>query len=58
MNLDVITLAVAAALLLLAAWTAINTQSRAVRLALITIMIVVFALMAWNLATHGGLHAV
>ena len=58
MSLDSFTLAVAVTLLLLAIWAALTTRSRVMRIALAFIVIVIVALMAWNLATHGGLHAV
>ena len=57
-SVDVVTLSVAVVLLLLAAWTAATTRSPLIRFALVTIVIVVVALMIWNLAVRGGLHAV
>ena len=58
MSLDAFTLAVAVTLVLLAIWAALTTRSRVMRIALVLIASVIVALMVWNLATHGGLHAV
>jgi hypothetical protein len=56
--LDLVTLSIALLLLSLAVWVAATTRSRVVRAALILIVAIVIALMWWNLATRGGLHAV
>lgn len=57
-SIDVVTLSVAVVLLLLALWTAATTRSPLIRFALVAIVIVVVALMMWNMAVRGGLHAV
>jgi hypothetical protein len=57
-SIDLITLGVAAVLMTLAAWTAVTTRSRVIRVVLIAIMFIMLALMLWNLAIHGGMHAV
>ena len=58
MSLDFITNAIAIALLMLAVWVVLTTRSAVVRFTLATIVVVIIALMVWNLATHGGYHAV
>jgi hypothetical protein len=57
-SLDMVTSTVALLLIVLASWAALRTRSLAMRIALVTIVVVVIALMLWNLSVHGGLHAV
>jgi hypothetical protein len=57
-SIDIVTLTVALLLILLASWAAFRTRSLAMRVALVTIVLVIVALMLWNLSVHGGLHAV
>jgi hypothetical protein len=56
--LDLVTLSIAVLLLSLAVLVAATTRSRVVRYALIAIVILIIALMLWNLSVRGGLHAV
>lgn len=57
-SIDVFTLAVAVAILLLVFLAAARTRSSGMRFTLLTFAAIVIGLMLWNLATHGGLHAV
>ena len=57
-SLDLVTLLIAVGLLALVFRAAARTRSPAMRILLIGVAILVIALMLWNLATHGGLHAV
>jgi hypothetical protein len=56
--LDLFMLVIALGLMVAAARTAVTTRSTLVRAVIVAIMILTFALMFWNLLTHGGLHAV
>lgn len=57
-SLDLTALVVAAGLLAAAFWVAARTRSRRMRIVLLTVAALIIALMLWNLATHGGFHAV
>ena len=57
-SLDLVTLLIAVGLLALVFRAAARTRSPVMRALLIGVAILVIALMLWNLATHGGLHAV
>ena len=57
-TVDLIALLVAVALLALVFRAAARTRSVLMRLALLGFAALVLALMAWNLAVRGGLHAV
>ena len=57
-TVDLIALLVAVALLALVFRAAARTRSGLMRLALLGVAAVVLALMLWNLAVRGGLHAV
>ncbi len=57
-SLDLVTLVMAVGLLALVFRAAARTRSPVMRIVLIGVAIVVIALMLWNLAVRGGLHAV
>jgi hypothetical protein len=57
-SVDLVALAVAAVVLVLVLWVAVTTESRVVRFAMIAFVAILFCLMAWNLYTHGGFHAI
>ena len=57
-SIDLTALMVAMILLLLAFVAAARTRSHVMRIALLVVAAVIIALMIWNLATHGGFHAV
>ena len=57
-SFDITTLLIAVAVLAATFWIAARTRSRAIRIVLLAIAALLIALMVWNLATHGGLHAV
>ena len=56
--IDLIALLVAVGILLLVFRVAMKTKSPVMRGVLLTIAALMIALMLWNLATHGGFHAV
>jgi inner membrane protein involved in colicin E2 resistance len=57
-SIDLTALLVAAALLALTFRAAARTRSRTMRVVLLGVAAVVIGLMLWNLAVHGGFHAV
>ena len=57
-SIDLTALMVAMVLLLLAFVAAARTRSQRMRVALLGVAAAIIALMLWNLATHGGFHAV
>lgn len=57
-SFDITTLLIAVAVLAATFWIAARTRSRAIRTVLLAIAALLIALMVWNLATHGGFHAV
>jgi hypothetical protein len=57
-SIDLTALLVAAALLTLTFWVAARTRSRTMRVVLLAIAVATIGLMLWNLAAHGGFHAV
>jgi len=57
-SVDLIALAIAVGLLALVFRAAARTRSRAMRITLVGFGALVIALMLWNLAVRGGLHAV
>ena len=57
-SIDLTALIVAVILLVAAFWVAARTRSRGTRLTLLAAAFLIIALMLWNLATHGGFHAV
>jgi inner membrane protein involved in colicin E2 resistance len=57
-SIDLITLLVAVGLLALVVRAAVRTRSALMRVVLVGFALVMIALMLWNLAVHGGLHAV
>jgi uncharacterized membrane protein len=57
-SIDLTALMVAMVLLLLAFVAAARTRSQTMRITLLAVATAIIALMLWNLATHGGFHAV
>ena len=57
-SIDLTALMVAMVLLLLAFLAAARTRSQTMRITLLAVAAAIIALMLWNLATHGGFHAV
>ena len=57
-SIDLTALVVAGALLVATFWVAARTQSRGMRLTLLAAAALIIVLMLWNLAIHGGLHAI
>ena len=57
-SIDLTALLVAIALLVATFWVAARTRSRGMRLTLLAVASLIIVLMLWNLATHGGFHAV
>lgn len=57
-SIDLIALLVAAAILALVFRVAAKTRSRVMRAVLLVSAALMIVLMVWNLATHGGFHAV
>ena len=57
-SVDLVALSIAVGLLALVFWAAARTRSRLMRIALVGFAALVMALMVWNLAVRGGLHAV
>lgn len=55
---DLVTLVVAVGLLVLVFRAAMRTRSSGMRVTLLGFAALVIALMVWNLAVRGGLHAV
>ena len=58
MTVDLVALTIALALLALVFRAAVRTRSRLMRITLLGFAAVMIALMLWNLAVRGGLHAV
>ena len=58
MTVDLVALTIALALLALVFRAAVRTRSRLMRITRLGFAAVVIALMLWNLAVRGGLHAV
>jgi hypothetical protein len=57
-SIDLTALLVAIVLLAATFWVAARTRSRGMRRALLAVAALIIVLMLWNLATHGGFHAV
>ena len=57
-SIDLTALMVAMVLLLLAFVAAARTRSQTMRITLLAVAAAIIALMLWNLAKHGGFHAV